>query len=158
MMESVAVKESPVIGIIFASPDSEAEGSRHKRNKKDRTAQGKKPGNRVLILGRLRELALYRAEVLRQEGFNVSTADDVEEAIRMMQRSAFDAVVLSYTLPVDVALYLAEMARDYCIDCPIIAIANSGGVDKRIAADAVAIADEGPTGLVSALHQVLELG
>jgi CheY-like chemotaxis protein len=156
-MENISSFTEPqVIGAIFSSSENpEVPGRREP--KEDRYPRGKKLGNRVLVVGRLHELALYRAEFLRQAGFMVSTAGDVEDAIRMMQRSAFDAVVLSYTLPNDTAQYLAKMARDFCNDCPIVAIAEAPIVDGRIAPDVVALADEGPSGLVSALQQVLRL-
>jgi hypothetical protein len=38
-------------------------------------------GNRVLLLGRLRELALYRAEVLHDRGFEVKIPEDNQGAM-----------------------------------------------------------------------------
>lgn len=49
----------------------------------------------------------------------VTTTEDEDEAIRIMQRGKFDAIVLSYTIGNDAAQYLADMARDYCEDCPV---------------------------------------
>jgi CheY-like chemotaxis protein len=142
--------------VILASSADDPDIPSHSKPKRERQHK-KKAGDRVLVVGRFRELALYRAEVLGRAGFKVSTADDVDDAIRMMQRGAFDAVVLSYTLPNDTAEYLATMARDYGNGCPIVAIADAEAVDARIAPDAVAYADEGPTGLVSALRRVLQI-
>lgn len=154
-MEDVfPVDHSQAAGLLFASSD-EKNRSPHPDEAQGRSPQEKKLGNRVLVVGRLRELALYRAEILRQAGFIASTAEDENEAIRMIQRAAFDAVVLSYTLPKKTAQYLAEMARYYCEDCAVIAIADNNTPDHPIAADITAIADEGPAGLVSALKQVL---
>jgi DNA-binding response OmpR family regulator len=96
------------------------------------------------MVGRVRELALYRAEVLRQAGFTVLIAEDVDEALPVMQRRSFDAIVLSYTLPDHIVQYLADTARDHCPDCPVIAIAETRMLDRRIEPDAVAIADDGP--------------
>lgn len=54
--------------------------------------------NRVLLLGRVQELAMYRAEVLRDRGFEVRTSTNKEEALKLIRRADFDVVVLSYTL------------------------------------------------------------
>ena len=127
-----------------------------KRKATDPHTHAKKVGNRVLIVGRMRELALYRAEFLRNVGFTVLTASDVDDAIRTMQGGQFDAIVLSYTLPTETVKYLADAARGYCSDCPVIAIAETKMLDRRIEPDAVAIADDGPPALLSALRRVLQ--
>jgi hypothetical protein len=115
----------------------------------------KKLGNRVLMVGRLRELALYRAEVLRRAGFAVSIPHDTSEALRMMHSGEFDAIVLTYTLPTDIMQHLAETARECCRDCPVVAITDSILPDSRIAPDAIALANEGPPALLAALSRVL---
>jgi CheY-like chemotaxis protein len=153
-MESLFLfRELPVISLFPA--DDEPQFPQRSKAKKKRSSEAKRTGNRVLVVGRQRELALYRAEFLRQAGFIVIVAQDVDEAIRIMQRAAFDALVLSYTLPSDDVEYLADAARDYCSDCALIAIAKSGTVDLNVETDAVASAEEGPRGLVSALKRVL---
>ena len=147
---------SEPIGALLASFNNDSELGR--RDKKDRSQapREKKLGNRVLMVGRLRELALYRAEFLRQAGFIVSTPQDEVEAMTIMRRGDFDAIVLSYTLPNATVQELAESARDFCPDCPIIAITETGMFDRRIAPDAVALANEGPGALLSALNRVLQ--
>jgi hypothetical protein len=89
-------------------------GSRSKRRPMPRKAQG----NRVLLFGRLRELALYRAEVLRSEGFAVPTPDTKEEAVATIRRGNFDVAILTYTLSSDTVQELAELIREYCPDAP----------------------------------------
>jgi len=158
MEELFPWKESHVDGFLASLGDDPQSPRRPRRSKKQSSPLAKKHGNRVLIVGSLRELALYRAEFLRQAGFTVSVAEELYEAIRMMQRGAFDAIVLSYTLPDDTAQYVADMARDYCADCPVVVIVNSSMPGQRIEPDAVAHADEGPIGLIAALNRVLELG
>lgn len=140
---------------LLASFDN-PERSRREQRGQAHSPREKKIGNRVLMVGRLRELALYRAEVLRQAGFTVSTPQDEHEALQIMQRGDFDAIVLSYTLPNDMVQQLAESARDYCPDCPIIAITGTSLFDRRIAPDAVAVANDGPGALLSALNRVLQ--
>ena len=109
------------------------------------------------MIGLLRELALYRAEVLRQSGFVVYTPADIEEAVQTMQRNEFDALVLSYTLPDETVQFLAERGREICPDCPIVAITTTGTTDRRIQPNAIALANEGPASLLNALHSVLEI-
>lgn len=115
------------------------------------------PSNRVLLLGRIQELALYRAEVLRDRGFEVRTSTDKEQAIKLIRSKDFDAVVLSYTLSSDTVEELTEEIREACPNCPLVVIAQTGRFDRRIAPDAIAIADDGPKALVSALRRVLQL-
>ena len=115
-----------------------------------------KVGNRVLVVGRQRELALYRAELLRLAGYTVATPEDVDEALRKIRNDDFDAIVLSYTLPTQAVQQLAESAREHCPECPIIAIADSEKFDRLISPDAIALANEGPQALLSALKRVLK--
>lgn len=128
------------------------------RRKQSREAPAplkKKVGNRVLVVGRQRELALYRAEFLRRAGHSVDTPEDEDEALRIMRRDDFDAIVLSYTLPTETVQELAETAREHCPDCPVIAIADTERFDRLISPDAIALAKDGPAALLSALKRVL---
>jgi CheY-like chemotaxis protein len=120
----------------------------------ERRIEGKKTRNRVMIVGRIRELALYRAEVLRHEGFQVSTPGDREEAIAIIRSGGFDIAVLSYTLPSTLVQELADEVREHCPECRIIAIADSNRIDRRINPDAVALAEEGPPALVRAVRKL----
>jgi DNA-binding response OmpR family regulator len=128
------------------------------RRKQPREVPGlrkRKAGNRVLVVGRQRELALYRAEFLRLAGYSVDTPEDVDEALRIMRNDEFDAIVLSYTLPTETVQQLAESAREHCPDCPVIAIADTEKFDRLISPDAIALAKGGPEALLSALKRVL---
>jgi DNA-binding response OmpR family regulator len=108
----------------------------------------------VLILGHIRELALYRAEVLRSHGFNVATPRTEEEMKAAIRRGNFDVAVLSYTLPNDTVEEMAELMREYCRDCTLVAITDTGRVDRKISPDEVVLADDGPGALIEALHRV----
>jgi CheY-like chemotaxis protein len=155
MQRVLSNRESPVPGVILASSNT-PENPDERKAKKERAPRAKRGGDRVLVVGRQQELALYRAEILRQAGFSVSIAEDVEAAIRIMQRGAFEAVVLSYTLPSADVQYLADAARDYRSDSAVVVICKSTTVDRRIQPDAIALAEDGPAGLVAALKRVLE--
>jgi CheY-like chemotaxis protein len=155
-MGNVLCFEEPAVLNLIPIFSNKPEFPDERETKNQRASKAKREGNRVLIVGRQRELALYRAEFLRQAGFTVLAAQDVDDAIRILQRAAFDALVLSYTLPSGDLEYLASAAHDYCSDCAVIVISNSSFGDNPVNVDAVVMADEGPIGLVSALKQVLE--
>lgn len=146
-----------LLEVIASFSNSDPERPKKKQSRDIRSPREKKFGNRVLIVGRQRELALYRAEFLRLAGYTVSIPESAEEALRVMKRGDFDAIVLSYTLPNETVQWLAESARESCPDCPIIAITNTNTFDPRIAPDAVALAKHGPGALLSALSQVLQI-
>ena len=108
----------------------------------------------MLLVGKLRELALYRAEVLRMHGFVVTTPATVVAAMEAVRRRQFDIVVLSYTLSSDVVEELAEQVRQYCPRCPLIAISDTRRTDKRILPDETVFAEDGPAALIAALRRV----
>jgi CheY-like chemotaxis protein len=143
-------------GIIASFSNTNPERPNRKQSRDTQSSKEKKLGNRVLIVGRQRELALYRAEFLRLAGYSVDTPEDEDEALRIMRRDEFDAIVLSYTLPTETVQRLAESAREYCPDCPVVAIADTEKFDRLISPDAIALAKDGPEALLSALKRVLK--
>jgi DNA-binding response OmpR family regulator len=145
--------DSPLPSILACLSNYNPERRKQPRDAPAR--REKRVGNRVLVVGRQRELALYRAEFLRLAGYSVDTPEDVDEALRIMRRDEFDAIVLSYTLPNETVQQLAESAREYCPDCPVIAIADTEKFDRLISPDAIALAKDGPEALLSALKRVL---
>lgn len=112
-------------------------------------------GNRVLMFGANRELAMYRAEVLRQRGYEVFIAGDVREAMETMQPRNVDVVVVTYTLPSAMVEEIVELLSQFCPDCRLITIAQSSRPDPRIPANAVVEAGQGPKALIEALDRVL---
>jgi CheY-like chemotaxis protein len=119
--------------------------------KQDRVAHA---GNRVILFSGIWEVALYRAEVLRRHGIPVLTPRTKEEAVQAIRRGGFDIAVLTYTLPNDTVHELADMIRSHCPECRLIAISQSGRMDRRIAPDATVIADDGPAALIEAVRRL----
>src|SRR5256885_7625978 len=154
LAESLARPSLVPVLVSFSNDRLERPNREQSPNK--RSPQEKKLGNRVLIIGRQRELALYRAEFLRLAGYTVSTPETTEEALRLIKRVEFDAIVLSYTLPSETVQWLADSAREHCPDCPVIAITQKKVVDRRIAPDAVVLAHHGPGAPLSALRRGLQ--
>lgn len=128
-----------------------ARGNSRTRRSRVRVA----PRNRVLIFGRIRELALYRAEVLRANGFAVITPQDKAETVAVIRRGGFDVAVFTYTLSSDTVEELAELVRQHCPECRLVTISESRNHDARIAPDATVVADEGPKALLRALRSLL---
>ena len=124
------------------------------RSRKDGWRDRRTSGRRVLLIGRLRELALYRAEVLRMHGFQVATPQTPAAATELIRRHQFDIAVLSYTLASDVVEELAEQIRQHCPSCPLIAISETRSFDKKVFPDETVFAEEGPAALIAALRRV----
>src|SRR5438105_14439584 len=106
-----------------------------KRGRSTRTISG----SRVILFGRIRELALYRAEVLRDRGLSVTIPRDNQEALKIIRHGDFDIAGLSYTLPSDTVQQIAELVRDYRPDCHLIAISETGQADRKDHPDATVL-------------------
>jgi hypothetical protein len=117
----------------------------------DRQTRRTMDGNRVLLMGKLRELALYRAEVLRDRGFEVKIPADTKEALAEIAGGGYDVVVLSYTLSSDEVQRMAELVRQSCPSCPLVTISKTGRLDRRVNPDRTVLADEGPAALIKVL-------
>lgn len=160
-MENLFLKSSYPAEPVFPFPlpyaligDSEDSDSFRQRRSKNGPDQRTATGNRVLLVGRIRELALYRAEVLGAHGFHVLTPQTIADALRVIRRNEFDIAVLTYTLSSDVVEELAEQVRQYCSKCPLIVISDSKRADPRISPDQTVLADDGPAALIAALRRV----
>lgn len=110
---------------------------------------------RVLIFGRLRELALYRAEVLRNRGFSVIVPATKAEAIAAIEEGEFDVAVLTYTLSSEIVQELSELLRQECPTCPLITITENHHIDEKVRPDRIVQANEGPDALIKALRHVM---
>lgn len=141
--------------LISAPVGGQNRRRQHRERGKPKRSGSSRDTARVLLVGLIRELALYRAEVLRHHGFLVHTPATVDQAMAIIERGDFDIAVLSYTLPTSTVEEIAEQVRDRCPDCRIVAISETDRLDRRIAPDAVALAQEGPPALLAALRHVL---
>src|SRR6185437_8158207 len=99
---------SPIVVPAHAAPGGKnGRSSRQEFPERRRVTKRTAKGNRILMYGRLRELALYRAAVLQDRGFSVTTPETLEEATTAIRKGGFDTVVLTYTLPNEVVKELA---------------------------------------------------
>jgi hypothetical protein len=71
-----------------------------------------------------------------------------------IKRGEVDVVVLTYTLPSETVNELADLVRQYCPGCRLVAISEAGHFDERVAPDAVVIANQGPAALIEAIRRL----
>lgn len=140
----------------FAGPDLPPVPPSFHAAPKPRHTKRSTTGNRVLLFGRLRELALYRAEVLRNHGFKVVIPRTKEEAKEAILRCDFDVAVFSYTLSSQIVEEVSDLLREHCPGCPLIAISDAARTDRRIHPDETVLADDGPPALIAAIHRVIQ--
>ena len=110
----------------------------------------------ILLFGQLRELALYRAEVLESRGFHVVTPRTREETEKYIRTGKYDLAVLSYTLPSRTVQEMAELIRQECPECPLLMISQNYSEDPHIQPDEIVPAELGPSALVSAIRRRLK--
>jgi len=116
------------------------------------------PRNRVLLFGKIRELALYRAEVLRAHGFLVAIPETKAETVAAIRQGNYDVAVFTYTLSNDTVEELTELVRQHCPECRLITISDTRLPDPKINPDANVLADDGPRALLEALRETLRRG
>lgn len=156
-MESASLDGCSATRILILSDVSGGGSLRRGKSpsaKRERTPA--KLSNRVLMLGRLRELALYRAEVLKHHGFEVIAPATEAEAFAAIRQGTYDIAVVSYTLSDIAVRQFVDLIRQYCPRCPVLAIAQSTRYDRLIEPDSVVVGDEGPDELVKAIRQLLQ--
>jgi CheY-like chemotaxis protein len=108
----------------------------------------------VLMLGRNLELALYRAEVLRNAGHTVTIPKDKQEAMAAIHGSAFDIAIITYTLSSRTVEEFVELLRQKAPQTAIVSIAGHGWEDRLIEPDETVLAADGPQALVAALKRI----
>lgn len=139
---------------IWADSGAFKDGAPDPLKADDRGNRKRMLGDRALLLGKQRELALYRAAVLRDRGFEVRAPADLNQAIAEITEGSFDVAVLSYTLSSDEVEQMAELVRQSCPKCPLVTISTTGRADRRVNPDETVLADEGPAGLIRVLQRL----
>lgn len=122
---------------------------------------GKSSGERakkqptVLLFGQMRELALYRAEVLQARGYHVLTPGNRPDVEAAIHAGGFDIAVLSYTLPSATVKDISELIRQKCPECPLLMISLHAERDPHVQPDEIVPANLGPSALVDAIRRRL---
>jgi CheY-like chemotaxis protein len=139
--------------VLARTPSGSRKSASREKVRRNRAAASK---DTILLFGRMRELALYRAEVLKTRGFGVITPETKADAIAAIEEANFDVAVFSYTLSSDTVEELTELLRQKCPGCPLITISDTGNIDPRLRPERTVLANEGPAALIKALRQVLQ--
>jgi hypothetical protein len=110
----------------------------------------------VLLYGKMRELALYRAEVLAMRGFDVIIPRNNAEAVQAILGGGFQVAVLSYTLANGTVKEMSDLIRQQCPGCPLLVISQTAEDDPHVEPDAIVQAELGPAALVDTIHRTLQ--
>lgn len=112
----------------------------------------------VLLLGRNRELSLFRVHVLQAAGFNVLLPGSKHEALEAVKTSSFDVVLVSYSLSNDTAEELVELIRQRSPNCPVVAISETGWEDNKLQPEVTISANDGPEGMLAGIERAMRRG
>jgi DNA-binding response OmpR family regulator len=87
---------------------------------------------RILLVENQRPLLAAMRRCLEEEGSQVDTATDGEEANYKVRAVGYDLVVLGLLLPGDQAFALLRTWRHAGLGCPVLALSAAGGVAERV--------------------------
>jgi DNA-binding NtrC family response regulator len=106
----------------------------------------------TLSVGRDPLLLQTRGQVLRSDGYSVSSTVSAEQALQQFKAGDFDVVILCHSIPARERARLADAIHSHSPNTPVVVVAAGfGGKDR--AADAV-IENE-PTTLLQELPRLL---
>ena len=110
----------------------------------------------VLMLATQVELGHYRAEFLQSHGVGVKVVfpESKAAAVSAIRGGNFDAVILSYTIPNEIAKELVELIDQVCPECPLIAITRERWEDREFNPDQTVLDTDPPQTLLEALARV----
>ncbi len=100
---------------------------------------------------------VIRAMVLEKYGYEVTTATDGEQAIKLFRDTDFDAVLLDYYMPMVDGAYLARAMRHLKPQIPIVMISAAIALPAEALRDTNAFVAKGtsPTEVTDALDRVI---
>ncbi len=108
---------------------------------------------RVLMLGQDDELTSYRVHAMEGAGLEVIHPSSRKEALAAIAQGRYDVAVLSYTVASDTAHEFAELIRQNCPKCPLVAITESPWEDSKLEPDETVVGKEGPEALIEAVQR-----
>ncbi len=83
---------------------------------------------RILVVDDEEQIRQMLAQMLGHEGYEIHTAENGEEGMRLVTRYAFDLIITDMIMPVKDGLkFIMELVRDYP-DMPILAISGGGAI------------------------------
>lgn len=120
------------------------------------TIEEKEQTIRVLSASADSQLNHFRALLLRQHGFDVTTSESSEHAREQMKSSLFDVLIFGTTLPREMCWELAEVFRQSNLNGKIIEIVPSPETPLKNQPDAVVMSTDEPSRLVATIRENLQ--
>jgi DNA-binding response OmpR family regulator len=109
----------------------------------------------LLLLSTDLETALLRAHALRNSGFEVTLPTGAKDAVDLIQKKKFDAVVISYSMSNENAAEMTELFKEHHPNAPIIVITKGPWADLKTDVDASVNGEDGPETLIDAVHTAI---
>jgi DNA-binding response OmpR family regulator len=111
------------------------------------------PKPRILCISFDKMVSDNRRITLKEAGYEVMVTTNVKEALELLTRERFDAVIVGHRFPADEKYVLAVEAKEKS-DTPVVLVCGVGP-ECEIPATTRVYALEGSAGLLSALSAVL---
>src|SRR5215472_15002701 len=109
----------------------------------------------LLLLSVNRETALLRAHALRSAGFKVMLPTGTKDAMELLQKKKFDAVVISYSMSNENVAEMTELFRENNPNSPVITITKGRWADLKTDVDSSVDGDDGPDALIDAIRAAI---
>lgn len=109
----------------------------------------------LLLLSADLETSLLRAHALRNSGFEVTLPTGAKDAVDLIQKKKFDAVVISYSMSNENAAEMTELFKEHHPNAPIIVITKGPWADLKTDVDASVNGEDGPEALIDAVHTAI---
>ncbi len=107
------------------------------------------PKQRILCVSFDRMVSESRCAALNETGYDVTPTTDIKEALGLLARGSFDAVIVGHRFPAEEKYMLATEAKEK-LNTPVLLVCGATR-DPEIPATGRVYALEGTSGLLSAL-------
>jgi DNA-binding response OmpR family regulator len=126
--------------------------TREKQKAPERSREG---AQALLLLSVDLETALLRAHALRSGGFEVTLPMGTKEAIELLRKKKFDAVVISYSMSNENVAEMTELFKENDPNSSIIAITKGRWSDLKADVDATVNGEDGPEAMIDAVRTAI---
>lgn len=109
----------------------------------------------LLLLNVDLETALLRMHALKSGGFDVTLPTGTKDAMGILKKKKFDAVIISYSLSDENVAEMTELFRENNPNSPIIAVTKGRWADLKTDVDASVNGDDGPDALIDAIRTAI---
>ncbi|HET9364424.1 MAG TPA: response regulator [Candidatus Angelobacter sp.] len=109
----------------------------------------------LLLLSVDLETALLRMHALKGGGFEVTLPTGTKDAMGILKKKKFDAVIISYSLSDENVAEMTELFRENNPNSPIIAVTKGRWDDLKTDVDASVNGDDGPDALIDAIRTAI---